>query len=97
MTADEFRARCTALLNQLLTQGFVRPVAFAAIASDGLTTSGSSETVTGTIPLGVKTTPPPGALALYLLPVHLLFVDPQGHVAYGLLGRSGADGLRILP
>jgi hypothetical protein len=96
MTADDFRARCTALLNQLLTQGFIRPIAFAAIGSDGLTTGGSSETVTGVIPLREKADAPPGALAMYLPPVHLLFVDPQGRVAYGVLGPSGADGLRIL-
>ena len=96
MTADDFQARCTALLNQLLTQGFRRPIAFAAIGSDGLTTSGSSEAVTGVIPLPVKADAPPGALALYVLPVHLLFVDPQGRVAYGVLGLAGADGLRIL-
>jgi hypothetical protein len=97
MTADDFQARCTALIDRMLTQGFVRPVVFAAIASDGLTTSGSSETVTGVIPLGVKAGRTQGALALYLLPVHLLFVDPRGHVAYGVLGLSGTDELRILP
>ena len=96
MTADDFRGRCIALINQLLTQGFVRPIAFAAIASDGLTTSGSSETVIGTIPLGVKTDPRQGPLSLYLLPVHLLLVDPQGHVAYGVMAHSGTDVLRIL-
>jgi hypothetical protein len=97
MTTDDFRARCAALIDRMLTQGFVRPIAFAAIASDGLATSGSSETVTGTIPLGVKADPARGPLALYLLPVHLLFVDPQGRVAYGVLGLSGADALRLLP
>jgi hypothetical protein len=96
MTPDEFQERCIALINQLLTQGFIRPIAFAAIGSDGLTTSGSSETVTGEIPLGVKTGATECALPLYLLPVHLLFVDPQGHAAYGMLRPSGADVLRIL-
>jgi hypothetical protein len=75
MTTDEFREHGMALINQLLAQGFARPIAFAAIASDGLTTAGSSETITGTVPSGEKTTAPPGAFARYLLPIHLLFME----------------------
>jgi hypothetical protein len=82
MTADDFRAQCTALLNQLLEQGFQRPIVFAAIAMDGLTTSGSSETVTGTVPPLVKTDDRSGAQAIYVLPIHVLCVDPKGKGAY---------------
>jgi hypothetical protein len=72
MTTDDFREYGTALINQLLAQGFERPITFTAIASDGLTTAGSSETITGTVLSGEKTTAPPGAFARYLLPIHLL-------------------------
>ena len=41
MTTDDFREYSTALINQLLAQGFERPITFTAIASDGLTTAGS--------------------------------------------------------
>lgn len=97
MTADDFRAQCIALINQLLAQGFTRPIAFAAIASDGLATIGSSETVTSAAPSGVKTDTTHGPFALYVLPLHLMFVDPQGRVAHGVIDASGAASVRILP
>jgi hypothetical protein len=97
MTTDEFGAHGSALINQLLAHGFARPIAFAAIASDGLTTAGSSETITGTVLSGVKTTAPPGAFARYLLPIHFLFVDVQGRVAYGVIDQSGTGSVRLLP
>jgi hypothetical protein len=98
MQADGFRAQCIATINHLLTQGFVRPIAFAAIASDGLTTIGSSETVTETTAeLGVKTDTTHGPLHLYLLPIHVLFIDPQGRAAYTQIDRSGSTSLRMLP
>jgi hypothetical protein len=96
MTTDDFREHCIALMNQLLAQGFVRPIAFAAIASDGLTTAGSSETVTGAVLSGVKTTPS-DAFARYVLPIQLLFVDAQGRVAHGVISDSGTASVRILP
>jgi hypothetical protein len=96
MTADDFRAQCIALINRLLVHGFARPIAFAAIDSTGLTTSGSSETVTGTLPVGRKTATPHGSFTLYLLPIHCLFVDPQGHAAHAVLDGSGSDALRLL-
>jgi hypothetical protein len=95
MTTDEFRDHGIALMNQLLAQGFVRPIAFAAIASDGLTTAGSSETVTGAVLSGVKTTPP-DAFARYVLPIQLLFVDAQGRVAHGVISEAGTASVRIL-
>jgi hypothetical protein len=97
MTTDDFREHCMALINQLLAQGFERPITLAAIASDGLTTAGSSETITGTVLSGEKTTAPPGTFARYLLPIHLLFVDAKGRVAHGVIGPSGAASVRILP
>jgi hypothetical protein len=97
MTTDDFREYSTALINQLLAQGFERPITFTAIASDGLTTGGSSETITGTVLSGEKTTAPPGAFARYLLPIHLLFVDAKGRVAHGVIGTSGTSSVRILP
>jgi len=96
MTADEFRAQCTALLNQLLAHGFQRPIMFAAIAMDGLTTSGSSETITGTAPPLVKTDGRSGADAMYVLPVHVLCVDPSGKVAYGVIQGPGSVTWRSL-
>jgi hypothetical protein len=78
MTTHDFREYGSALINQLLAQGFARPIALVAIARDGLTTAGSSETITGTVRSEVKTTAPPGAFARYLLPIHVLFVDVQG-------------------
>jgi hypothetical protein len=97
MTPHDFREHCMALIDQLLTQGFVRPIAMAAIASDGLTTAGSSETITGTVLSGVKTTAPPDAFARYLLPIHILFVDPQGRAAYGVIRDSGTASVHLLP
>jgi hypothetical protein len=97
MTTDDFSEHGSALINQLLAQGFERPIALVAIASDGLTIAGSSETITGTVLSGVKTTAPPGAFARYLLPIHFLFVDVQGHVAYGVIDQSGTASVRLLP
>jgi hypothetical protein len=97
MTTADFREYGTALINELLTQGFERPITFTAIACDGLTTAGSSETITGTVLSGEKTTAPPGAFARYLLPIHLLFVDAKGRVAHGVIGTSGTSSVRILP
>ena len=97
MTPHGFREPCIELINQLLAEGFERPIAWAAIASDGLTTAGSSETITGTVPSGVKTSAPPDAFARYLLPIHILFVDAQGRVAHGVIDPSGAASVRILP
>jgi hypothetical protein len=96
MTPNGFREDCMALIDQLLTQGFVRPITLAAIAGDGLTTAGSSETITGTVLSGVKTSVPPDAFARYLLPIHILFVDPQGRVAYGVIRDSGTASVHIL-
>jgi hypothetical protein len=97
MTTNDFREHCIVLINQLLAQGFERPIALAAIASDGLTTAGSSETITGTVLSEVKTTAPPDSFARYLLPIHILFVDAQGRVAHGVISHSGAASVRILP
>ena len=98
MQTDSFQAQCLAIINHLLTQGFVRPISFAAIASDGLATLGSSETVTGPpAELGVKTHATHGPLHLYILPMHVLFIDPQGRAAYTLIDRSGPTSLRMLP
>jgi hypothetical protein len=97
MTTHDFREYGTALINQLLAQGFERPITFTAIASDGLTTAGSSETITGTVLSGEKTTAPPGAFARYLLPIHFLFVDARGRVAYGVIDQSGTASVRLLP
>jgi hypothetical protein len=97
MTAEDFREACIALLNQLLTQGFTRPIAFAAIASDGVTTRGSSETVTGTIPPLEKTRAASGPHVLYLLPIHLLLVAPSGQAAHGVIQGPEAVSCRVLP
>ena len=71
-------------------------VYFTAVAIDGLTTIGSSETVIGAIQPLVKTAAS-GPFAMYLLPIHCLFVDPQGKVAHGVIGGSGAVSCRVLP
>ena len=97
MTPDEFREHGIALFNQLLAQGFERPIALAAIASDGLTTAGSSETITGTVRSEVKTAAPSDAFAYYLLPIHILFVDCQGRVAHGVISALGVASVRLLP
>ena len=96
MTTHDFDEYSSALIKQLLAHGFERPIALAAIASDGLTTAGSSETITGTVRSEVKTTAPPGAFARYLLPLHFLFVDVQGRVAYGVIDQSGTAAVRVL-
>jgi hypothetical protein len=96
MTSDDFREKCIEMINRILAQGFERPIYFAAIAIDGLTTIGSSETVIGAIQPLVKTAAS-GPLAMYLLPIHCLFVDPQGKVAHGVIDGSGAVSCRVLP
>jgi hypothetical protein len=97
MRADDFRTQCLATMNHLLTQGFVRPISFAAIASDGLATLGSSETVIEPpAELGVKTHATHGPLHLYLLPLHVLFIDAQGHAAYTLTDGAGSTSLQML-
>ena len=96
MITHDFGEHGSALINQLLAQGFARPIVLAAIASNGLTTAGSSETITGTVRSEVKTSAPPEAFARYLLPIHVLFVDVQGRVAYGVIDQSGSASVRIL-
>jgi hypothetical protein len=96
MTSEDFCANCTKMLNQLLAQGFTRPIYFAALASDGLATSGSSETVTGSVQPLVKTCVTAGSSAIYLLPVNVLFVDPNAQVAHGIINSLGCVSCRIL-
>jgi hypothetical protein len=96
MTSDDFSANCTEMLNQLIAQGFRRPIYFAALASDGLATSGSSETVTGSVQALVKTHVTAGSAAIYLPPVNILFVDPDAQVAHGVINGPGRVSCRIL-
>jgi hypothetical protein len=84
------------MINRILAQGFERPIYFAAIAIDGLTTIGSSETVTGAAQPLVKTDATAGSLTVYLLPINVLFVDPKGKVAHGAINGSGAVSSRVL-
>ena len=94
MTSDDVREKCIEMINQLLDQEFQRPIFFSAIAIDGLTIVGSSETVTGTaLPL-VATS---GPFTLHLVPIHVLFVNPQGKVAHGVIAGPGAVVCHILP
>jgi hypothetical protein len=96
MTSEDFCGKCMKMLDQLLAQGFTRPIYFAALASDGLATSGSSETVTGFIQPPVKTHFMAGSSAIYLLPVNILFVDPNVRVAHGVIDGPGCVSCRIL-
>jgi hypothetical protein len=96
MTSDDFREKCIEMINRILAQGFERPIYFAAIAIDGLTTIGSSETVTGAAQPLVKTDATAGSLTMYLLPINVLFVDPKGKVAHGVIDGSGAVSCRVL-
>jgi len=86
MTSDDVREKCIEMINGLLDQRFQRPIYFSAIAIDGLTIIGSSETVTGAVQSQVATS---GPFALHLLPIHVLFVDPTGQVAHGVIDGSG--------
>jgi hypothetical protein len=97
MTMHDFGEHGSALIHQLLAYGFARPIAWAAMTCDGLTTTGSSEPITGPVRSEVKTTAPPGAFACDLLPIHILFVEVQGHVAYGVIDQSGTASVRLLP
>jgi hypothetical protein len=49
MMTHDFGEYGSVLIDQLLALGFERPIALAAIASNGLTTAGSSETITGSV------------------------------------------------
>jgi hypothetical protein len=94
MTSDDVRERCIEMINRILERGFQRPIHISATAIDGLTTIGSSETVTGAARPLLATS---GPYALHLLPINVLFVDPQGKVAHGVIDGSGAVTCRILP
>jgi hypothetical protein len=96
MTSDNFREPCIEMINQLLAQGFERPIYFAAIAIDGMTTIGSSETITGSARPLVKTDSPSEPFAMYLRPINFLFVDPRGKVAHGAIDGSGSISCRVL-
>ena len=96
MTSDDFREKCIEMINRILAQGFERPIYFAAIAIDGLTTIGSSETVTGAAQPLVKTDATAGSFTTYLLPINILFVDPKGKVAHGVIDAAGGVSCRIL-
>jgi hypothetical protein len=96
MTSDDFSANCAEMLNQLIAQGFRRPIYFAALASDGLAISGSSETVTGSVEALVKTHVAAGSSVIYLPPVNILFVDPSAQVAHGVINGLGRVSCRIL-
>jgi hypothetical protein len=93
MTSDDFREQCIAMINQILDQGFEHPIYFAAVAIDGLTVVGSSETVTAPAQLMLATS---GPFAMYLLPINFLFVDPKGKAAHGVIDGSGAVSCCVL-
>jgi hypothetical protein len=38
-----------------------------------------------------------GACALYLPPINVLFVDPKGKVAHGVIDGSGSISYYVLP
>jgi hypothetical protein len=96
MTSDDFREKCIEMINRILAQGFERPIYFSATAIDGLTTIGSSETVTGAAQPLVKTDALAGSFTTYLLPINVLFVDPKGKVAHGVIDAAGAVSCRVL-
>jgi hypothetical protein len=82
MTSDDFQEQCIEMINRLLARGFELPIYFSAIAIDGLTTNGSSETIADPIQLMVAASSP---LPIYLPPINCLFVDPKGKVAHGVV------------
>jgi hypothetical protein len=93
MTSDDVREKCIAMINRLLDQGFQHPIYFSAIAIDGLTLIGSSETVTSVAQPLVATS---GPFPLHLLPIHVLLIDPKGKVAHGVIESAGAVSCRVL-
>jgi hypothetical protein len=96
MTSDDFREKCIEMINRILDQGFERPIYFAAIAIDGRTTIGSSETITGAVQPLVKNDTTLGPSIMYLPPINFLFVDPKGKVAHGVIDTSGSISYRVL-
>jgi hypothetical protein len=95
MTSDDFRELCVEMINWLLTQGCERSLSFAAMAIDGLTTIGSSETITDAVQHLVTIDATSGPVAMYLLPINVLFVEPNATVAYGLIDSSAAVSCRV--
>ena len=93
MTSDDFREQCIEMIDCILNLGFEQPIYFTAIAIDGRTTIGSSETVGGSPQPMVVTA---GPFTLYLPPIHVLFVDPKGKVAHGIMEDSGAVSCGVL-
>src|SRR5215475_4637042 len=96
MTSEDFCGKCLNMLNQLLAQGFTRPIYFAALASDGLATSGSSETVTGSVEPPVKTPVTAGSSATHRLPVNIPAADPNARGAHGVINGTGCMSCRSL-
>jgi hypothetical protein len=93
MTSDDFREQCVEMINQILDQGFEHPIYFTAIAIDGRTTIGSSETISGPVQLMLATS---GPVAFYLMPINFLFVDPEGRVAHGVINGEDSVSCSIL-
>jgi hypothetical protein len=93
MTSDDFREQCIEMINCILNRGFEHPIYFSAIAIDGRTTIGSSETVGHSIEPMVAMS---SSCIMYLPPVNVLFVDRKGKVAHGVIAGSGSVSCHVL-
>ena len=75
LTSDDFRKQCIKMIDCILSLGFEEPIYFTAIAIDGRTTIGFSETI-GDPPQPMVASASP--FTLYLPPINVLFLDPKG-------------------
>lgn len=61
-----------------------------------MATNGSSEPVSSAVQLLVKTDTAAGSSAMYLLPVDVSLVGPNGQVAHGAINGSGLVSCSVL-
>ena len=77
------------VLENLLDKGFRPPLYFCAIAVNGSMDIGTFETIGDTEDLRPNFLAQHATADLHALPIHLLFVDPNGQVARVVIEGSG--------
>jgi len=85
LVSEEFEE----VIDNLLEKGFEAPLYFCAIAVNGSMDIGVFERIGDTNDLHPKFLAQHSTGQLHALPIQLLFVDPQGHVARVVVEGSG--------
>lgn len=85
MVSEEFEE----VIDSLLEKGFEPPLYFCAIAVNGSMDIGTFERIGDSKDLGPNFLAQHSSAGVHALPIHLLFVDPVGHVARVIIDGSG--------